>query len=287
MIKVLVTGAKGQLGSSIKAMISAFNEVTFEFIDIEELDLFDLDAIELFFKENEYDYIVNCAAYTNVDKAESDIENAELLNQGIPSILAKICASQKTVLIHISTDFVFDGSVKEPLNENDLVNPLSVYGKTKFEGEEAIKKELESYFILRTSWLYSEYGNNFVKTMLRLGKDNDKLRVISDQFGTPTYASDLAEIILNIISSRNSNFGLYHFSNNGETSWHGFAKKTFNLAQLDVTVEPISSSEYVSAATRPKYSVLSKSKIRSELGIEIVDWDNSLAKCVKNLMLDQ
>ena len=260
MKRVLVTGANGQLGKSINRISTNYSELKFVFTDVAELDITNIDDVNAFFSSNKTDYCINCAAYTAVDKAEEEVDKAYLLNAIAVKHLAEACKTSAAVLIHISTDFVFDGTKRTPYTEEDTPNPLSVYGKSKLKGEQFIQGILERHFIVRTSWLYSEYGNNFVKTMLRLAETRKQIGVVNDQIGSPTYAGDLAEFILKIISSRSTAYGLYHYSNLGAISWYDFAVEIFKRHKKDVHVVPIPTSAYPTAAKRPAYSVLSKKR---------------------------
>ncbi|MDG1393423.1 MAG: dTDP-4-dehydrorhamnose reductase, partial [Flavobacteriaceae bacterium] len=235
MRNVLVTGSNGQLASCIKDLAKQYEDLDFIYTDYKELDICDLNQVNTFFKSNKkIDYCINCAAYTAVDKAESDVEKAFEINANGAKNLAIACSEFDAILIQISTDFVFDGEKKEPYTETDVAKPISVYGASKLQGEIEIKQTLETYFILRTSWLYSEHGANFMKTMLKLAETRDEISVVSDQIGTPTYAGDLADVILKIISSKNTNFGLYHYSNEGVASWYDFAKTIFEASHTQI-----------------------------------------------------
>ncbi|WNH13980.1 dTDP-4-dehydrorhamnose reductase [Thalassobellus suaedae] len=284
MINILVTGGNGQLATCIKDVESQHDNLNFIYTDYLELDICDLKQVQAFFESNkQINYCVNCAAYTAVDKAEEDVEKAFEINAIGAKNLALVCNKEGAILIHISTDFVFDGKKSEPYTEKDVANPISVYGASKLQGEVKIQQKLKEHFILRTSWLYSEHCNNFLKTMLRLSKDRDELNVISDQIGTPTYAGDLAEVILKIIVEENNLFGIYHYSNEGVVSWYAFAKAIFDESKINMSVSPIKTEDYPTSATRPKYSVMDKSKIKEKLKIEILDWKESLKKClIKN-----
>lgn len=284
MINILVTGAKGQLGQCIADSAANFENVNLIYTDFQELDICNKDEVLNFFSNNEsIDFCVNCAAYTAVDKAEDDIKMAELLNIEGPRNLANACLQYDVVMIHISTDFVFDGKNNRPYKESDQPNPLSVYGSTKLKGEKEVSSILKKYYILRTSWLYSEYGNNFLKTMLSLAKNKDEISVVNDQIGTPTYAGDLSNVILRLVLTNNHYYGLYHFSNDGQISWFGFALEIFKLIGSSIKLKPIMTNEYPTAAERPKFSVLDKSKINSVLGVKASDWQNSLVKCLSKL----
>ena len=282
---VLVTGANGQLGQCIKDLQPKYPDLRFIFTDYLDLDITNLDQVKTFFNENNLDYCINCAAYTAVDKAETEKELAHKINVTGPENLALTCKANNVILIHVSTDFVFDGKSKKPYSETDKPNPLGVYGKTKLDGEKAIQNSIMSYFIIRTSWLYSEHGNNFVKTMLRLTESRDKISVVSDQIGSPTYAGDLAQAIIKIIEINSDTYGLYHFSNDGEVSWFDFAKAIFVASKKDIKVTPINTKDYPTAAKRPKYSVLDKAKIKAISKIEINFWEDSLKKALSILFL--
>ena len=284
MINVLVTGSNGQLASCIKDLAKQQKGLHFIYTDYQELDICNLKQVETFFKTNQkIDYCINCAAYTAVDKAETDRQKAFEINAQGAKNLALVCDEQGAVLIHVSTDFVFDGDKTEPYIETDIPKPISVYGASKLKGEVEIQKTLKKHFIIRTSWLYSEHGTNFMKTMLRLAETRDEISVVSDQIGTPTYAGDLADVILKIISSKNTNFGLYHYSNEGQTSWYGFAKAIFETHNLSIGLTPILSKDCPVAARRPKYSVLGTKKINQVFNIQPPKWGVSLKKAIYNL----
>lgn len=285
-MKILVTGANGQLGNELKVLSVNYPELQFLFTDVDELDITREDVTASFLEKEKPDFIINCAAYTAVDKAENDFENAEKINAIAPKLLAKYSGKIKSKLIHVSTDYVFDGTSSTPYSENDTVNPKSVYGITKLKGEENCLAENPDSVIIRTSWLYSSFGNNFVKTMLRLGKERSSLNVVFDQIGTPTYAADLAAAILKIIEvsekdTRKFVPGIYHFSNEGVASWYDFAKVIFEISEINCTVAPIVSEEFPTPAKRPHYSVLNKSKIRNIFDCKIPYWRDSLKKCIE------
>ena len=277
MMNVLVTGSNGQLASCIKDLAKQYEDLNFIYTDYQELDICDLKQVNTFFQSNpKIDYCINCAAYTAVDKAETDADKAYEINAQGAKNLAIVCSVQDAILIQISTDFVFDGEKTEPYTETDVAKPISVYGASKLEGEEEIKKTLETYFILRTSWLYSEYGTNFMKTMLKLAETRDEISVVSDQTGTPTYAGDLADVILKIITSNTKSFGLYHYSNEGVASWYDFAKAIFEASNIEIKLNPIKTSAYPTPAKRPLFSVMEKTKITNIMGIETRNWQDSL-----------
>jgi len=295
MHNILVTGSRGQLGSDIRELISKDESLilNFEFIftDKSTLDITDKVAIENFCQQNNIEIIINCAAYTAVDKAEEDEINANAINHLAVIYMANIAKKRKIRLIHISTDYVFDGQNYKPYIEEDKANPQGVYGETKLLGEEAIKSiNPESAIIIRTSWVYSTFGNNFVKTMLNLGKDRDELEVIFDQVGAPTYAKDLAKVILDIIPQlshskhdEESNVEIYHYSNEGVCSWFDLAKAIFELSNIECKVNPIETFQYPTPAKRPHYSILNKSKIKKEYNITIPYWKDSLEIALKEM----
>lgn len=293
LIPVLVTGDRGQLGSEIREIVekseARFEKYKFVFIDKEELDLRDNEKIKEFFKSNRFDYIVNCAAYTAVDNAEGDAENAERINVDAVESIAIISKEQNSKLIHISTDYVFDGKNHKPYKENDFVSPLSVYGKTKLEGENRIIRSKANSIIIRTSWLYSYYGRNFVKTIRKLAEEKDVLNIVFDQIGTPTYGRDLAEVIIEILLSEDKKlFGknaakIYHYSNEGVTSWYDFAKAIVELSGIQCEINPVKTEDYPSIARRPYYCVLNKEKIKSDSNVKIPYWRDSLKNCIERL----
>ncbi|GMN89710.1 dTDP-4-dehydrorhamnose reductase [Francisella sciaenopsi] len=291
-MKVLVTGSNGQLGSELKELVPnpklEIQNYTFIFADSKSLDITDHQAVERFVVEHDIEAIINCAAYTAVDKAESDIEMADKINHLAVANMAELAKKYSIKLIHISTDYVFNGESFRPYIESDKTNPQSIYGSTKLAGEEAIQRiNPKGSIIIRTSWVCSYYGNNFVKTMLRLGRERDTLGVIYDQVGTPTYAKDLAKAILDILPKiQNSKFKIYNYSNEGVTSWYDFAKEIMSIAKIECQVNPIETVAYPTPAKRPHYSVLNKSKIKSEFGIEIPYWKDSLRDCIKRLQKD-
>ena len=284
--RILVTGAKGQLGSELRMLASDYHQYAWTFIDRTDLDLSDIRAIDAYFEEKVFDTVINCAAYTAVDKAESNEAAADAINHRAVEKLAHIAKAKGMSLIHISTDYVFDGSNFKPYVEEDTTNPQGVYGATKLSGEEALLQvNPANSLIIRTSWVYSEFGANFVKTMLHLGKERDALGVIFDQVGTPTYARDLAKAILEIIQHTSSNpqnsVGIYHYSNEGVCSWYDFARAIFELSGVACRVYAIETKDYPTSATRPHYSLLNKSKIKS--GLSIPYWRESLAECLNKL----
>jgi dTDP-4-dehydrorhamnose reductase len=284
---VLVTGSKGQLGQSIQHIASKYPELIFVYTDYLEMDITNLDKCDEVFLKYNPKYCINTAAYTAVDKAESEPEKAHLINAIGAENLAKFCKTFDTILIHISTDFIFDGTSIKPYLETDISNPQSVYGQTKLDGELAIQKTWEKHFIVRTSWVYSQFANNFMKTMLRLASERDSLSVVSDQIGTPTNAVDLAEVLLSIIQSpithHPSSFGIYNFSSEGQCSWYDFANEIFQQKGISIDLKPIPTSAYPTPAKRPVFSVLDKSKIKTTFSITIAEWKTSLKKCLELL----
>lgn len=290
MFNILVTGSNGQLGSEIKELSSLYPH-NFFFTCKDNLDITNAEAIEAFILKNTITAIINCAAYTAVDKAESERENADKINHQAVKYLATIAKENNIKLIHISTDYVFDGTNYKPYKETDSTNPGSVYGKTKLLGEQALLHvNPQNSLIIRTSWVYSSFGANFVKTMLRLGKEKESLGVIYDQVGTPTYAKDLAKVILEIIQhpkfniqNSSSHTEIYNFSNEGVASWYDFAKEIMKMAKLTCKINPIETSQYPTPATRPHYSLLNKSKIKNEFALEIPYWKDSLDECLMRM----
>lgn len=284
-MNILVTGANGQLGSEIRDLATNFIELNLVFKDLPDLDICNFLELEQFVDENKIDSIINCAAYTAVDKAEEDSVIAQKVNAEGVLNLVNVLKKVNGKLIHISTDYVFDGESFLPYKESDPVSPVGVYGNTKREGELAVINSDIDGLVIRTSWLYSSYGNNFVKTMLRLGESKDELGVIFDQVGTPTYARDLALSCLTILSNKkiNSKGNLYHFSNEGVASWYDFAKAIMAIGNVNCKVNPIETKEYPTPAKRPHYSVLNKSKIKNDFGIEIPYWRDSLKECISKI----
>lgn len=290
MFNILVTGSKGQLGSEIQELVnggatSVAQKSTFFFTDREALDITDINAVRTFVETNAINAVINCAAYTAVDKAETDTLNADNINHLAVKHLAQITKEKNLRLIHISTDYVFDGTNFKPYTEDDATNPKSVYGHSKLNGENAIKAiNPQNALIIRTSWVYSSFGANFVKTMLRLGKEKESLGVIYDQVGTPTYARDLAKAILEILPKmQNEKLEIYNYSNEGVLSWYDFAKEIMRMAKLPCHINPIETKEYPTPAQRPHYSLLNKSKIKKEFNLSIPYWKDSLDECLTRL----
>ncbi|MBP3354144.1 MAG: dTDP-4-dehydrorhamnose reductase [Bacteroidales bacterium] len=281
MAKILITGANGQLGNEMRCVATNDTNNNYVFTDVADLDITDTNSVSSFFKEINPDFVVNCAAYTAVDKAEDEIEVCSLINSKAVENIATAAKDIDCKVIHISTDYVYDGNATKPYNENDITSPKSVYGKTKLKGEEAILTILpNSGIVIRTAWLYSTYGKNFVKTMIDLGKVRDSLNVVNDQKGTPTYAADLALAINQIINTPTFIPGIYNYSNEGECSWYEFACLIHELAEVKCKINPIPTEQYPTKATRPKYSVLNKNKIKETYGITIPNWEESLKKCI-------
>ncbi len=283
MKHILITGGKGQLAQCIKKSAEGLKGYLFTYVDLDELDITKKGDVDRFFDDNTPDWCINCAAYTAVDKAESEQDLAKQVNSVGAKYLAEASKKHEAVFVQISTDFVFDGKQGAPYHEKDEPIPLSVYGSTKLEGEHAVAKILPEHFVIRTSWLYSEYGHNFLKTMLRLGNEKDELSVVCDQIGTPTYAGDLAGVILKLITSESDAYGTYHFSNEGVASWYDFAQAIFDESATKVNILPIKSEAFPQPAKRPAFSVMDKSKIKEELKIEIPYWRNSLKKALDGL----
>ncbi|RKF02802.1 dTDP-4-dehydrorhamnose reductase [Tenacibaculum lutimaris] len=285
-MNILVTGASGQLGSEIKELSLNYTSFKFFFEDSKSLDITNADLVANYIEKNKIDRVINCAAYTNVDEAEEALEEAEKVNVfGVENLVNSI-KSRGGKLIHISTDYVFNGESFLPYKEEDNVAPLGVYGNTKRRGEEIVESSLIEAIVIRTSWVYSSYGNNFVKTMMRLGEEKESLGVIYDQIGTPTYARDLAKVCLHIISlnrkiDRDSK--IYHFSNEGVASWYDFAKAIMEFGNISCVINPIEAKDYKTLAKRPHYSVLNKQKIKSDFTINIPYWRDSLKKCILNI----
>ncbi len=292
MTLILVTGANGQVGQELQQLAAKFPQFKFTFTDVDDLDITDLAALALLFAKENFDYCLNCAAYTAVDKAEENPELAETINVTGTENLAKACAEHKVRLLHLSTDYVYHNAQNTPFRETDPTNPQNVYARTKLEGDQKALQINAQTLVIRTSWVYSSFGHNFVKTMLRLGRERDRLKVVFDQIGTPTYAHDLAQTMLTMIKKvengqvdANHWSGIYHYSNEGVTSWYDFAVAIFDLENVDCTVAPIRSEEYPTAAQRPPFSLLDKVKIRQTFGLEIPHWRGSLKDCLAKLAI--
>ncbi|RNA61309.1 dTDP-4-dehydrorhamnose reductase [Chryseobacterium nematophagum] len=284
MKKIVVIGSNGQLGNCIRKIAPSFeHDYEFIFTDSNTLDITNEDQINDFFYNNKPEYCINAAAYTAVDLAEKEEEKVFTINAEGVGFLAQTCSDFKTLLIHVSTDYVFDGETNLCYSEDDFTNPQGVYGRSKLKGEElALERNFET-IILRTSWLYSEFNNNFVKTMLRLFSQKDELGIVADQFGQPTNANDLAETIMNIVEAPNKEFGIYHFSNYPETTWFNFAKKIADFTNSSIRLKPLTSEEYPTAAKRPKRSTMCLDKIEETYHIELKHWENSLEECIEIL----
>lgn len=278
---VLVTGANGQLGQSLQFIAGNYPDIQFVFCSSLDLDITNKENCESVFNRFKPNYCINAAAYTAVDKAESEPEKAYLINVTGAQNIVEVCRETNCILLHVSTDFVFDGTKKTPYTEEDIPNPTGVYGQTKLDGEKAIQSTFDNYYIIRTSWVYSQFGNNFMKTMLRLGAERDSLSVVNDQIGTPTNAVVLAVVLVNIVLTHSAqrtthNYGIYNFSNEGQCSWYDFAKKIFEINKIKINLQPIPTSSYPTPAQRPAYSVLDKAKIKNVFGITIKSWEESL-----------
>jgi len=287
-MRILVTGGNGQLGSELK-QLSGNYPFEFVFIDVNDLDLLNDRAVSDFFNKNTFNYIINCAAYTAVDKAEEDKEICRKVNADAVRLLAQLSKKHHARLIHISTDYVFDGEFNQPVDETAVPKPLSVYGATKLEGEKYVLGELSDAYIIRTSWVYSTFGKNFVKTIGGLAKTRPELTIVSDQYGTPTYARDLAGAIMTIVTLTNDKKvdqpGIYHYSNEGATTWYDFAMFIKDHYGYNCKIKSIKTFEYKTAAVRPKFSVLDKTKIKKTFGIDIPHWSHSLEECLKKIEL--
>lgn len=289
MKKILITGASGQLGSEIKFLADGFSQYDFTYTDSSELDITNAAAVQKAAKDNGYYAIINCAAYTAVDKAETDKEKAYLINATGAANLASASAATGAKFVHVSTDFIFDGTHSQPIVEDDKPNPLSVYGASKLQGENDVLQANPHTLLIRTSWVYSSYGANFVKTILRLCRERDSLSVIFDQIGTPTYARDLAGFILSSLDKavEDKISGVFHYSNEGVASWYDFAIAIRDVAGLKTRISPIETSQYPTPATRPKYSVLNKAKVKKTFGIEIPYWRESLVRAMDIILKEQ
>jgi dTDP-4-dehydrorhamnose reductase len=285
-LRILVTGANGQLGSEFKEQALVDSKANFAFVDIEEMDLGSDKAIETYFQGKHFDFVINCAAYTAVDKAEQDQALAQRINSDAVRAIAMQCKEKSMRLIHISTDYVFDGKGNQPIKEDANTNPLSIYGKTKLAGEHSVLSVLDNAYILRTAWVYSTFGKNFVKTISKLASERESLNVVSDQIGSPTYARDLAQAIRSIISSISAGTdvpGTYHFSNEGAISWYDFAWFIVNYYKFPCRVNAIPSEAYPTPAIRPRFSVLDKTKLKNTFDIQVPHWYDSLRDCLQRL----
>jgi len=283
MTTILITGSKGQLGNEMQQAAKRFPTFQYIYTDVEELNICDVKALNEFVKANSVNIIVNCAAYTAVDKAEDDVELCYKINRDAVRNIGEVAQENDIKVVHVSTDYVFDGTNYLPYTEDMPVCPATVYGKSKLEGEQALLDSCEQAVILRTAWLYSSFGNNFVKTMMKLGTERDSLNVIFDQVGTPTYAADLADAILNLLGQEKFVSGIYHFSDEGVCSWYDFTKTIHRIAGITCNVQPIETKDYPARTPRPHFSVLNKAKIKSTYGISIPHWEESLEKCIEIL----
>ncbi|AFL82367.1 dTDP-4-dehydrorhamnose reductase [Aequorivita sublithincola DSM 14238] len=283
MSRILVTGAQGQLGSEIIKISKEYPTFDFIFVDMEEMPLEDITKVIAFLDKTVPDIIISAGAYTAVDKAEIEKELADQVNHLAIDTISHWCSNNGSKLIHISTDYIFDGTSKLPYNENDIAAPINWYGETKRRGELSIERNLNDAVIIRTSWVYSEYGNNFVKTMLRLMNERESISVVNDQIGTPTYALDLAKAIMKILTSDNLVPGFFHYSNEGEISWYEFAVEINRLSGLNCIINAVTSDQFPTAAKRPNFSLLEKTKIKKTYNVLVPEWKESLAKCLKIL----
>ncbi|WP_200825109.1 MULTISPECIES: dTDP-4-dehydrorhamnose reductase [Aquimarina] len=276
IINVLVTGSGGQLGQCIDKIKNEYPKLTLFFANSTILDITKKDRVSDFFEDKSFDFVINCAAYTNVEQAEKEPDKAFLVNAEGVKNLAFICEEKKSTLIHISTDYIFDGEKKMPYTEEDIPNPINEYGKSKLAGEQSIQQIAEKYFIIRTSWLYSEFGHNFFKTILKKSETEKQLTIVTSEMGTPTNANDLAKFVLDLIINNNQKYGIYHFSNLSEATWYDFAKEILRVSGKLDTIILKKTDNYPTFARRPKYSILSKQKLNSAFDLDILDWKNSL-----------
>jgi len=283
MQTILITGSHGQLGNEMQQAANKFPAFNYLYTDVEDLDICDKNALDTFVKANKVNIIVNCAAYTAVDKAEDDVALCFKINSDAVRNIGEVANDNGLKVVHISTDYVFDGTNHVPYTEDQQVCPSSVYGKSKLAGEQALTESCDQSVILRTAWLYSSFGNNFVKTMMKLGTERDSINVIFDQIGTPTYAADLAKTILQILNHENFIPGIYHFSDEGVCSWYDFTKSIHRIAGITCDVHPIETKDYPARTPRPHYSVLNKAKLKAVYGITIPHWEESLVKCIEIL----
>ncbi|MCF8232949.1 MAG: dTDP-4-dehydrorhamnose reductase [Bacteroidales bacterium] len=282
-MKILITGANGQLGSEIKRIASAYPRHQFFFTDVDELDITQYSQVADYLEKNQIETLINCAAYTAVDKAEEEEKKAEVINGKAPGVLAQALKERGGKLIHVSTDYVFNGKTYHPYKEGDTPNPETAYGRTKLAGEKNIREQNPDAFIVRTAWLYSEYGKNFVKTMIRLGNEKNEIGVIYDQVGSPTYALNLAEAVLTLADIKTRGTSIYHYADEGVCSWYDMAVEIMRYKQFDCKVNALETHQYPTPARRPPYSVLNKSKIKNILANDIPHWRTSLLKCLENL----
>jgi len=282
MKKILVTGSNGQLGQCLRQLLLSATDISCYFATREDLDITNSDEVQRFFSEHNFDYCINTAAYTNVEKAESEQKEAFLINAEGAYSLAKVCKKHNVVLLHISTDYVFDGMAKTPYQEQDPTNPLNVYGASKLKGEQHIGNTWNKHFIIRTSWLYSQYGHNFLNSMLEFAKQKKALTITTQQKGTPTNANELAQVLVTIIKTGNARYGVYHFSNQGEATWYDFAEAIFKATGEIDTVNLAKTEHYATFAKRPAYSVLNCSKLKDTLDITYRNWEDSLKQIINS-----
>jgi len=282
-MNILVLGGTGQLGQCLKKVASDRNIKSITFADEFVGNILDMEVLEKLFTQEKPQFIINCAAYTAVDKAEDEVDLSRKINRDGAENIAKLCFKFDATMLQVSTDFIFEGNVPSLLTETDPAIPISVYGLTKLEGEKAVEAVLEKYYIVRTAWLYSEFAGNFMKTMLRLGTERDSLGIIVDQIGSPTYGVDLAGALLDMIASDKKAYGIYHYSNEGAISWYDFAQAIFELGDVNVIVNPLKTSEYPTKAARPAFSVMDKTKIKTTFGIKVPYWRDSLKIALSNL----
>ena len=283
MKKILVIGSSGQLGNELQDLAKEYPSFRFSFYDVAEMDIVNKELVDEGIRTLKPDYLINCAAYTAVDKAETEKDLAFAINSDAVKNLALACKANGVKFMHISTDYVFDGTAQEPYREDNPVNPTNIYGLSKLKGEQQASRNDKDVIIIRTAWVYSTYGNNFVKTMLRLMKTKPEISVVADQEGSPTYAHDLAAAILHIISSGKWVPGIYHFTNEGVISWFDFAGEIKNLSGSSCIIHPITTEQYPTPATRPKYSVLDKTKIQQTFDVKLKSWKESLRKCLAKM----
>ena len=275
-MNILVLGGTGQLGQCLQKVASERNITSITFADEFVGNILDMDILEKLFTQERPAFVINCAAYTAVDKAEDEVDLSRKINRDGAENIAKLCLKFDATMLQVSTDFIFEGNIPSLLTETDPTVPISVYGLTKLEGEKAVEAILVKHYIIRTAWLYSEFAGNFMKTMLRLGTERDSLGIIADQIGSPTYGVDLASALLDIIASEKKAYGIYHYSNEGAISWYDFAQAIFELGNVDIRVNPLKTSEYPTKATRPAFSVMDKTKIKTTFGIKVPYWRDSL-----------
>jgi dTDP-4-dehydrorhamnose reductase len=286
MKKILITGANGQLGRCIKDASSRFPDLQFVFVSKEELNIEDIDSLNHFFSKHNFSHCINSAAYTNVEKAESEKEIAFAINAEAVKSLASICKQNDVVLLHVSTDYVFDGTKQTPYLESDITNPINVYGSSKLKGEQYIQEVCDKFYIFRTSWLYSQYGHNFLKTILKYAHQGKPLTITTEQIGTPTNANDLASALVQVIAQEKDAYGIYHYSNSGETTWYGFAEAILQVSGKLEDTKLAKTNHYRTFAERPVYSVLDNTKANNALNLQQINWLESLKSVLKNTVID-